>query len=172
MADGSLSTPISIGGSEISRELLDEMRQDLAQRRIRHGLSRLAEKARLFEELSPDQKRAAAFVGYCAQWVDAGFRDVDVVRRLLSRFPEETRAGLPLVDYAHLRLAEGFVAGKEEAPGRAVGHFEFVLGLGNALNGTKPVGAELVAAAHYWKANCHRKSGEYEEALASAVNGR
>src|SRR5271165_1833816 len=172
MADGSLSTPISIGGSEISRELLDEMRQDLAQRRIRHGLSRLAEKARLFEELSPDQEHAAAFVGYCAQWVDAGFRDAEVVSRLLARFPEETRADLPLVDYAHLRLAEGYLAGKEEALGPAVRHFEFVLGIESALSGTKLVGAELVAAAHYWKANCHRKSGEYDEALASAIKGR
>jgi tetratricopeptide (TPR) repeat protein len=172
MVDSRSTTQISIGRSEISQQFLDEMGQYLAQRRVRAGLQRLEEKAGLLEKLSPVQKHAATFVGYCAQWVDSGFRDTDVVRRLLSRFPEETRAGLPLLDYAHLRLAEGFVAGKEDAPGRAVGHFEFVLGLGNALSGTKPVGAELAAAAYYWKANCHRKCGEYEEALASAVKGR
>ena len=151
---------------------MDQMRWDLAQRRIRAGLRRLAEEAGLLEEFSPVQNHAAAFVGYCAQWVDAGFRDVEVVRKLLARFPEETRSRLTLVDYAHLRLAEGFVAGKEEAPGPAVRHFEFVIGIGNALSGTKLVGAELVAVAHYWKANCDRKSGAYDDALASAEKGR
>jgi tetratricopeptide (TPR) repeat protein len=172
MADAHLAPQISIGSSEISQQFLDEMRQDLAQRRVRSGLRRLEDEAGLLDDLSPTQQHAAAFVGYCAQWVDAGFRDVEVVRTLLSRFPEETRAGLPLVDYAHLRLAEGFVAGKEEEPGPAVRHLEFVLGIADTLSGTKLIGAELVAAAHYWKANCHRKSGEYEQALASAVKGR
>src|SRR5208283_2520597 len=172
MTDGASATPESIGRSEISREFLDDLRQDLAQRRVRNGLIRLGEVERSIEELSPDQEHAAAFVGYCAQWADAGFGDAEAVRKLLARFPEETRADLPLVDYAHLRLVEGVVAGKEEALGTAVRHFEFVLGLESALSGTKLVGAELVAAAHYWKANSHRKSGEYDEALASAMKGR
>ncbi len=172
MADSPSTAEISIGRSEISQPFLDEMRQSLGQRRMRDGLRRLEEEAWLLEKLSPVWKHAAAFVGCCAQWVDAGFRDAEVVRRLLARFPEETRAGLTLVDYAHLRLAEGFIAGKEEVTGLAVQHFEFVLGIGSALGGTKRVGAELVAVAHYWKANCHRKSGEYDEALSSAVKGR
>lgn len=172
MVDVATATRVSIGRSEISRQFLDDMRQDMAQRRIREGLRRLEEQAGLLEDLAPAQQHAAPLVGYCAQWVDVGFRDVEVVRILLARFPEEARARLPLVDYAHLRLAEGFVAGKEEEPGRAVRHFEFVLGLGDALSGTKRVGGELMAVAHYWKANCHRKSGEYDQALASAVKGR
>jgi tetratricopeptide (TPR) repeat protein len=172
MANGSPVTPLSTGKSVISREFLDELRGDLAQRRVRAGLCLLAGQERLFEELSPEQEHAAAFVGYCAQWVDAGFGDAEVVKTLLARFPSDTRADLPLVDYAHLRLAEGFVAGKEEELGTAIGHFEFVLGIEGALSGTKLVGAELVAAAHYWKANCHRKGGEYDQALASALEGR
>ncbi len=172
MAVGPSTVQISIGRSEISQQFLDEMRQDLAQRRVSAGLKRLEDEAGLLEDLSPVQKHAAAFVGCCAQWVDLGFRDAEVAKKLLARFPEETRAELPLVDYAHLRLAEGFVAGKDEALGPAVRHFEFVLELGNALSGTRLVGTELVAVAHYWKANCHRRSGEYDEALASAVKGR
>jgi tetratricopeptide (TPR) repeat protein len=166
-------SPMSLtsANSVVSRQLLDDMRRDLSQRRIRHGLARLNDQENVFE-LSPDQEHAAAFVGYCAQWVDAGFRDAELVRTLLARFPEETRADLPLVDYAHLRLAEGFVAGKDEALPSAIRHFEFVLGIEDALSGTKLVGAELLAAAHYWKANCHRKAGEYDEALASALKGR
>src|SRR5271167_3343391 len=155
MADCASATQISIGRSEISRQFLDEMRQNLGKRRMRDGLRRLEEQTWLFEELSPEQKHSASFVGCCAQWVDAGFRDAEVIRKLLARFPEEARAGLPLVDYAHLRLAEGFLAGKEETPGPAIHHFEFVIGIGNVLRGPTLPGAELVAVAHYWKANCH-----------------
>ena len=163
---------LSSNKSELLQQFLHEMREDLAQRRVRAGLGRLEEQAGVLEDISPLHGQAAAFVGCSAQWVDAGFRSADAVKGLLAQFPEEARARLPLVDYAYLRLAEGFVAGKEDEWGAAIRHFEFVIGIGNAFSGPARIGTELAAMAHYWKANCHRKSGEYDEALASAMKGR
>ena len=58
----------------------------------------------------PRTKSAGALLGYLAQWVDIGFESPQLIKCLLPRFPKDSRAALPLLDYLHLRMAEGLVA--------------------------------------------------------------
>jgi tetratricopeptide (TPR) repeat protein len=64
-------------------------------------------------------------------------------------------------------MAEAMLAMSEEEAESAIGHLNVVLTLANDLNDS-----DLVAIAHYWKARCQRKRGEYDHALRHAIKGR
>ena len=67
--------------------LLDGLRSDLGQRRIGAGLTRLEEywsKSDGFVESDPQTPYVLCYV---AQWVDAGWRDIDIVQSGLRLFP-------------------------------------------------------------------------------------
>jgi tetratricopeptide (TPR) repeat protein len=96
--------------------------------------------------------------------VDAGFDSVDLLVKLLERFPSPQRAELPLIGYLHLRMAEGVVAMSHEDFDRAIVHFRFVQSLETELEDR-----ELLAIANFWTGRCLRKMGQYEEA-ATYVN--
>ena len=81
--------------------------------------------------------------------------------------PRSVRSGLPLCDYAVVRMAQGMVAMAREEPEAAIAHFDAVLLFENDLDDK-----EAVVIANYWKARCQRKSGEYDGALRHAVRGR
>jgi tetratricopeptide (TPR) repeat protein len=70
-------------------------------------------------------------------------------------------------DYVYLRMAQGMVALREEAIQTAIGHFDFVLGLGEELNDEF-----LLAIINFWKGRCLRRRGEYDEALVYTCKGR
>ena len=110
---------------------------------------------------------AAPLVGLLAQWVDIGFDRPQLVSDLLSRFPQVSRASLPLSDYLHLRMAEGFVAMCAEDCENAIRHFEAVLSFE-----TEVQDKEMLAIANFWIARCQRKMGRYESALKYVVNGK
>jgi tetratricopeptide (TPR) repeat protein len=98
-------------------------------------------------------------VGLTAQWVDAGFEGAEVLARLLDRFPARNRGALPLLDYLHLRMAEGVQAmGREEFDG-ALAHFQLI----DSLSG-EAGDPELAAVANYWAGRCLRKAGRYDDA--------
>ena len=63
-------------------------------------------------------------------------------------------------------MAEGMVAMTEESRDEAIRHFDFVLGLEHETEDK-----ELIAIANFWKGRCLRMKGEYDQALAFAVNG-
>jgi len=153
--------------TEIPAQLLRALKENLVSRQVSSGISVLDEHAHLFSSISPAQPRAAALVGYVAQWVDIGYGAPGLLEQLLARFPKEQRASLSLADYLQLRMAEGLLALLRDHPDEALQHFDLVLSMQEEI-----ADKELVAIAHFWNARCHRKKGEYDEALKRAAVGR
>src|SRR5277367_5952897 len=153
--------------TEISDEFLAHLKEDLVRRRVGRGMARLEEHRHLLTSFDSEQKNAAVFAAYLAQWVDVGFQRPALVKELLSHFSKAARAHLPLHDYLHLRMAEGMLAMAEESKDEALRHFDFVLSL-NA----ETEDSELLAIANFWKGRCLRMKGEYDPALAFAVTSR
>ena len=153
---------------EISDDFLALLKQDLVHRRVGQGMARLQERSCLFTSLDPEQKNAARFAGYLAQWVDIGFQRPALVKQVIVRFPTPIRLRLPLQDYLHLRLAQGMTAMADEATDEAIQHLDFLLSLHHEMEGDK----WLLAIANFWKGRCLRMKGEYDESLAYAIKGR
>lgn len=116
--------------------------------------------------LDPHNQDSAALLCYVAQWVDAGWRDVDIVQNGLGAFPKGRRSGVRLADYVHILMAEGMVWVNEERVDRALENFSRVLSIRQEI--TDP---QLVSLAHFWSARCHRKNGEYDAALTHTSEG-
>ena len=162
MADSAVRSSTAVPG-----EILDRLREDLAFRRIESGMAHLAACRPLIESLDPASKNAAAFLGYAAQWVDAGFADLSLIRNLLLRFPKEDRAAIPLAEYVHLRMAEGIVAMADEEYETAIRNLEFVLSVAGEIRDQ-----ELVAIANFWIGRSLRNLGRYDDALGYTVRGK
>src|SRR5689334_9639756 len=124
-------SPARFSKLKISDTLLSRLKGDLVSRHIGNGIDSLENQRALITALDPSHKNAAAFLGQLTEWVDIGFDKPSLVKELLSRFPQSLRAGLPVSDYLHLRMAEGLVAMSEENFENAICHFETVLGFGN-----------------------------------------
>src|SRR5208283_3354499 len=152
--------------SATSGDLLEDLRADLGQREIGRGMARLDEVWSRTGHLDPREQNSAALLCYIAQWVDAGWRDVDVVQDGLGAFPNGRRSGVRLTDYIHILMAEGMVWVNEERVDRALENFSRVLSIRH--ESTDP---QLASLAHFWSARCHRKSGEYDAALAHIPEG-
>jgi len=152
---------------EITDEFLAQLKEDLVCRRVGRGMTRLQARQELFTSFAPEQKNAARFAGFLAQWVDIGFQRPAVVKEIVSRFTKSTRSRLPLQDYLYLRLAEGMIAMAAEATEEAFRHLDFVLSLEEQIDDK-----ELLSIANFWKGRCLRMKGEYDPALAFAVKGR
>ncbi len=153
--------------SEISRRLLHDLKQNLVMREVSSGIALLEAHEHLFASLDPEQSNAAAFVGCVAQWVDIGYGEPGLIEQLLARIPKEKRGRLPLSDYLQLRMAEGLLALLRDHPDDALRQFDVVLSMQEEIEDK-----EMVAIAHFWNARCHRKKGEYDEALKRAGVGR
>lgn len=153
--------------SSIPDQLLQELKQYLVSRQVSNGIALLDAHAGLFASLSPVQRNAAALVGAVAQWVDIGYREPELVEQLLECFPKEQRKKLAVGEYLQLRVAEGLLALLRDHPDEALRHFDLVLTLQDEVEDK-----EVVAVVHFWNARCHRKKGEYDEALKQAGVGR
>ena len=105
---------------EITDSLLRELKDHVASRQVSQGIALLDAHARLLTSLDPEQPHAAALAGYVAQWVDIGYRDPEVLRQLLERFPTAMRSRLPVGDYLQLRMAEGLYSLLRDEPDDAV----------------------------------------------------
>jgi tetratricopeptide (TPR) repeat protein len=147
--------------------LIDQLRQNIACRRIEAGLTLLASTRELIESFDGECENAAPFLGYLAQWVDIGYADASLVKKLLCRIDAQRRSGLPVTGYLHVQMAEGLVAMAEEEQSRAIPRFETVLLLGAEIGNN-----EIAAIAHFWKARCHRARGEYDAAFTHTVRAR
>ncbi len=147
--------------------LIARLREDLAFRRIGSGLEALETHRSLLAALDPTQEYAAALVGIVAQWVDIGFAGPELLGDLLSRFPKQSRACLRLLDYVHLRMAEGLLAMREEEFDQAARHLQFVQSMEDEVPDTA-----LLAVSSFWMGRCLRKEGRYDDALSYTVKGR
>ena len=145
---------------------LSALRDDLGFRRIGQGIQRLESLRPQIDSFQPDAPHAGVFIGLVAQWVDAGFDSPLLLSQLLSKFPPKFRAALPLLDYLHLRMAEGVVAMSQEDFDRAIVHFRFVQSLESELDDY-----ELLAIAYFWTGRCLRNAGQYDDAFDYIARG-
>jgi len=153
--------------TEMPENALTRLREDLVSRRIGSGIEWLKSHRSLLVSFSPTQKNAAALLAYLAQWIDVGFDRPQLVKELLSQFPQTVRASLPLSDYVYIRMAEGLVAMSQEEFEAAIRHFETVLSFEN-----ETYDRELVAIANFSIARCQRRMGRYDAALGCAIKAK
>ncbi|HLJ45809.1 MAG TPA: hypothetical protein VKU01_07375 [Bryobacteraceae bacterium] len=152
---------------EIPDELIRVLRESIACRQIQAGLQCLENNRHFLLSFRGEARNAPEFLGYVAQWVDIGYADVSLVRELLSRMPPAVRRLLSVTAYVHVHMAEALVAMHEEEHGRAISHLDTALLLASEIEAR-----ELAAIVNFWKARCHRKQGEYDDAFAHTVRGR
>jgi tetratricopeptide (TPR) repeat protein len=146
--------------------LLAALRDHLGNRRIDEGIRLLELRRDELEACSPASPHSGVLLGLAAQWVDAGFASPQLIERLTGRFTKSTRSALPLLDYLHLRMAEGAIAMSNEDFEGAASHFRFVQSLGGEVDD-----AELLAIANFWTGRCLRKMGLYDDALEYIARG-
>jgi tetratricopeptide (TPR) repeat protein len=151
----------------VPRQLLQQLKYNLVMRHVSSGIELLDRHEHLFAEVGPELPNAAAFVGCLAQWVDIGYGEPALIEQVLARFPREKRGHLSVNDYLQLRMAEGLLALLRDNPDEALRQFDLVLSMQDEIEDK-----EVVAIAHFWNARCHRKKGEYDEALKRAGVGR
>lgn len=151
----------------ISDELITSLRRNLVFRRIQDGFATISANRGCIEEVAPAEKNGAALLSSLAQWADIGFDSPQLIQRLLKRFPKEMRSQMPLADYVHLRMAEGFVAMTQEEFERAIRHFETALSLEEEIDNK-----ELIAIANFSIGRCLRRAGRYQDALTHVVKGK
>jgi tetratricopeptide (TPR) repeat protein len=147
--------------------LLDQLRQDIAYRRLDSGMRCLEANRGLIEALAPPAKGAGVLLGYLAQWVDIGYDGPQLIQCLLQRFPKESRFALPLIDYLHLRMAEGLIAMNAEHFDDAIRHFAFVESVEEEVRDR-----EMLAISNFWIGRCLRSQGRYDDALGFTEKGR
>jgi len=150
-------------GPDRTETLLTELRDHLGYRRIAAGLRTLQETR---PEIATLAAHSGVLTGLVAQWVDAGFADAELLQHLLEYFPTGRRASLPVLDYLHLRMAEGALAMSDEDVDSAAAHFRFVQSLEGEVDDK-----ELLAIANFWEGRCLRKMGHYDDALSYTVRG-
>ena len=148
--------------------LIAQLRGDLAFRRLQQGMAALASHRELILSLEPGMRNSGVLLGLVAQWVDAGFDRPDLIRHILHTFERPCRASLPLLDYLHVRMAEGMLSMAEEEFDTALSHFRFI----HSLEHEQADQAELLAISNFWAARCLRRTGRYDDALSYAVRGR
>lgn len=151
----------------IPDELIAKLRHNLVFRCIQDGFAEIAANRECVEQIAPSEKNGAALLSSLAQWVDIGFDSPQLIQRLLKRFPKELRSQMPLSDYVHLRMAEGFVAMTQEEFEEAVKHFETALSLEEEIDNK-----ELIAIANFSIGRCQRRAGRYQDALTHVVLGK
>jgi tetratricopeptide (TPR) repeat protein len=146
-------------------QLTADLLNYLGHRRIREGLALLQQAKPIIESLRPTPG-SGVLLGLISQWIDAGFEGSDLIECLLARFPKTTRASLPLADYVHLRMVEGFLAMSKEDLDSAAAHFQLVLGFESEIDDP-----EMFAIANFWLGRAYRKKGRYQEALEYTERG-
>jgi len=142
-----------------AQALVERLRNDLGHRRIVEGVRALEQARPTLEEIGPDPG-CGVLCGLVAQWSLAGFGDAALIRRLLERFPRDRRAGLPLIDYLHLRMGEAVLAMSNEEFEEATRHLLLVVSFEGEV-----ADPELLAMANFWAGRCYRRTGQYADSL-------
>ena len=158
---------VSERNSEIPEALLEQLKEDIAWRRVDSGLRLLEANQDLVESCNPGQKGAGILLGYLAQWVDIGFARPTMIKEILARFYSAERETLPLLEYLHLRMAEGLVAMSEEEFAKAIRDFQTVLALEDAVQDK-----QVISIANYWIGRCLRRHGRYDDALGYVAKAK
>jgi tetratricopeptide (TPR) repeat protein len=152
---------------EAPSKFLARLKQDLAARRIDSGIQCLTAHKQFLESINPRQKDSAVLLGYFAQWVDVGFPERALLKRLLETFSSLSPESLSLLNYGHLRMAEGLVAMSEEEFSKAIKCFNTVLALEHELSDK-----QMISIANFWMGRCLRRQGRYDDALGYVAKAR
>jgi len=148
-------------------EVLAQLDHALQQRQIAQGIRLLRKSWKRLEVTGTDHAQDAALALAIAQWVDVGYRDHAALETVLSHFPAEQRARMPVREYLLVRMAEAFHSLLLEDADTAIDLLDFV------VKAEKELGdLGLTALAHFWKGRSHRKKGEYESALLHISEAR
>ena len=158
---------VSMGPTTGLNPIISQLRDHLGLRRMECGMLTLAAHALALESLDPAAPNAGILLGLLAQWVDSGVAGPGLVGDGSDRWRGAAQGELPLLDYLHVRLAEGMVAMAGEDFALAVQHFGFVQSLEGEINDV-----ELLAISNFWTARCLRHIGRYDDALGFATKGR
>ncbi len=153
----------------IDAGFLAQLQEHVVAREIERGIACLQSHQDLIAKLDPSQENAARLLAQLAIWTDIGFSGPPLPE-LLRRFEHlepGSRSKLSIADYICLRMAEGMAEMVEEAVETAIGHFDFVLSLGEELDDRF-----LLAIVYFWKGRCLRRKGDYDEALIYTGKGR
>jgi tetratricopeptide (TPR) repeat protein len=153
--------------TEIPHDFLAQIKDDIANRRIEAGLRCLTAHNEIVESIQPRQKNSVILLGYFAQWVDVGFPGRPLLKQLLSHFSNASPETLTLLEYAHLRMADGLVAMSEEEFAKAIKNFNTVLTLENEITDK-----QMISIANFWMGRCLRRQGRYEDALGYVAKAR
>jgi tetratricopeptide (TPR) repeat protein len=152
---------------KIPARFLEQLKEDVAWRRIDSGLQRLQGQRALVDSCCADQKGAAILLGYLAQWVDIGFDRAALIKKIIARFPTSGRETLSLLEYVHLRMADGLVAMSEEEFAKAAKHFAVALALEDEISDK-----QVISIGNFWMGRCLRRQGRYEDALGYVAKAR
>jgi tetratricopeptide (TPR) repeat protein len=152
---------------EIPNDFLAQIKADIANRRIEAGLRCLTTHQQILESIHLRQNNSVILLGYFAQWVDVGYPGRALLKQLLSAFSASCPESLTLLEYAHLRMADGLVAMSEEEFAKAIKNFNTVLTLENEISDK-----QMIAIANFWMGRCLRRQGRYEDALSFVAKGR
>src|ERR1700738_4966206 len=160
-------TPDRTPAPEILQDFLAQIKEDIANRRIEAGLRCLTAHQQLLESIQLHQNNSVLVLGYVAQWVDVGFPGRALLKQLLSHFSNASPERLTLLEYAHLRMADGLVAMSEEEFAKAIKNFNIVLTLENEISDK-----QMISIANFWMGRCLRRQGRYEDALGYVAKAR
>ncbi len=151
----------------IRKEDVALLRKLIVDRNIGEGTRWLDNHQTLIQQFDCNAPFAAEFLGFLAQWVDAGYASPALLTPLIAQYPARGRDWLTLADFMHVRMAEAVVAMAEEEPDRAIERLRFVLNLQDEIRDRG-----VIAIANFWTARSLRKKGRYDDALTYAVASR
>ena len=163
----SIRKPDHAPTSEIPRDFLAQIKEDIANRRIEAGLRCLTAHQEILQSIQLRRDNSAVLFGYFAQWVDVGFPGRPLLKQLLSHFSNASPETLTLLEYAHLRMADGLVAMSEEEFAKAIKNFNTVLALENEISDK-----QMISIANFWMGRCLRRQGRYDDALGYVAKAR
>ena len=143
------------------------LRNLIVERSIGRGSRWLDEHRSLIEQFDPKNSSAAEFLGYLAQWVDAGYGSPALLEPLVALYPQGGRDWLTLSDYVHVRLAEAVIFMSTGEPDRAIEGLRLVLTLESEIRDRAVIGI-----TNFWISRCLRMKGRYDDALNYAVAAR
>jgi len=139
----------------------------LLGRKVAEGFAVLRSYDQALVDLQPSEPEATAIVLRLAQWVDMGYRDVELLDALVKRFSGKPRTRMRIKEFLELRIAEAFCAMGAEELDRAIALLRFVLEAEAGLDDQR-----MIAITHFWKGRSHRKKGEYDEAMLHVAKAR
>src|SRR5580704_12511097 len=141
--------PDHVPAMEILHDFLIQIKEDIANRRIEAGLRCLTAHREILESIQLRQNNSVVLLGYFAQWIDVGFPGRPLLKQLLSHFSSASPESLTLLEYAHLRMADGLVAMSEEEFAKAIKNFNTVLTLENEISDK-----QMISIANFWMGRC------------------